>query len=347
MSTLSAQDFSLDGKRDQEAVSFSTLLGSEAAKRHLENALVSGQLSHAYLIEGAAGTGKKRLAFTLAKAILCEHPKEDGDACGACRSCRLMDHGSHPDFTFITYEGGTRSIQISQIRSELVEDVAILPYQSQRKVYVVDHADRMSTAAQNSLLKTIEEPPSYAVILLLCENVTAILPTILSRCVTVRTEPLTDTQLFRVLTREGADPSMAQLAVEFASGSLGRARTLLGDESFRSARSDLYSFLSRLPKTSDIDKLRAGELLGKTREDMERSLMLMTLFFRDVLVFQKTGDEEQIRCRDFADGIKAVSRRYAAPQLIEVLDGLSEALLSVRSNGNLALIADCVMMTLM
>ena len=165
------------------------VLGHEEILKHLQNAAAMEQVSHSYIFAGEKGSGKKLLAKLFAMTLQCEeHGKEP---CLHCSSCKKAMNRNHPDIIYINHEKPA-SIGIEDIREQLIGDVAINPYKGPYKIYIVDEAEKLTVQAQNALLKTIEEPPAYAVILLLVNNEGALLPTISSRCVTLNFKPVRD-----------------------------------------------------------------------------------------------------------------------------------------------------------
>ena len=147
--------------------------------------MTADAVSHAYILNGERGSGKKLLANLFAMSLQCENRDEDGDACGKCRSCRQAAGGKQPDSIRIMHDK-PNTIGGGYIRTQVNDDIMIRPYSSKYKIYIIADADMMSVEAQNALLKTIEEPPEYAVIMLLTENAETLLPTIRSRCVMMK-----------------------------------------------------------------------------------------------------------------------------------------------------------------
>ena len=168
---------------------FKDILGHEQIKEHFQNAVSTGRISHAYILSGEAGMGRKSLANAFALSLLCE--KGLPDPCMECHACKQVLSGNHPDLIYVTHEKPA-SIGVDDIRKQINDTIQVRPYSSYYKIYIVDEAEKMTAQAQNALLKTIEEPPSYAVILLLTTNPDAFLPTILSRCVQLKLKPLKD-----------------------------------------------------------------------------------------------------------------------------------------------------------
>ena len=169
---------------------FHEIIGHDDVVNHLQNAIQMGKISHAYIFNGEVGAGKKMLASAFAMALQCE--KHGTDPCMECDSCKRALSKNHPDIITITHEK-PNSIGIEDIRIQLIDDVSIKPYTGPYKIYILNEAEKLTLQAQNALLKTIEEPPAYAVILLLTSNADSLLPTISSRCVTLNLRPVKET----------------------------------------------------------------------------------------------------------------------------------------------------------
>ena len=148
---------------------FKDVVGHKNIIKYIQNAVTADAVSHAYILNGERGSGKKLLANLFAMSMQCQNRAEDGDACGKCQSCKQAMSGNHPDIIRVTHEK-PNSISVDDIRTQVNDDIVIRPYSSKYKVYIIADADMMTVQAQNALLKTIEEPPLYAVIMLLTEN---------------------------------------------------------------------------------------------------------------------------------------------------------------------------------
>ena len=165
---------------------FPQIIGHEAIMKHLQNAIRAKKISHAYIFHGEEGMGKKTLALRFAKTLQCT---ERGVVpCNNCKSCRQTDSGNQPDILWTSHEKA--SIGVDDIRTQVNADIQVKPYQSPYKIYIIDDADKMTENAQNALLKTIEEPPDYAIILLLARSRQNLLATILSRCIILDLKPI-------------------------------------------------------------------------------------------------------------------------------------------------------------
>ncbi len=265
---------------------FQDIIGQEQITGHLQNAIRMGKVSHAYIIQGEAGSGKKLLAETFATTLQCE---EGGiEPCGHCQSCKQAVSGNHPDIRRVTHEKA--SISVDDIRLQLNNDILVKPYSRPYKVYIIDEAEKMTEQAQNAMLKTIEEPPEYAVIILLTVNAKLLLPTILSRCILLNVRPVARGQITKLLTEHhGIASFMAEVAADFADGVPGKAIAYAQSGEFVELKDEVIKVLRRL------NSMPAEELYKKVKEwagrktELPDILSLMNLWYRDVLVMKSTN----------------------------------------------------------
>ena len=166
---------------------YADIYGHNDIKEHLQKCIELKKVSHAYIFNGGLGSGKKTMAALFAKALQCEEGKMQ--PCGKCPSCIHADSKNHPDIIYVTHEK-PNVISVDNIRQQVNADIGIKPYSGDYKVYIIDEAEKMNVQAQNALLKTLEEPPEYAIILLLATRAEAMLQTILSRCVVLNIKPV-------------------------------------------------------------------------------------------------------------------------------------------------------------
>lgn len=166
--------------------SFKEIEGNEHIIKSMRRAVKNKMVSHAYIISGAEGSGKKLIASAFAKALLCDERADE--PCCKCVSCRTFDGGNNPDMIYV-YPKKTKALSVDDVREQITSDVNIKPYNHDYKIYMIPKADTLTVQAQNALLKTLEEPPEYAVFILLAENTAAFLPTVLSRCVLFDIKP--------------------------------------------------------------------------------------------------------------------------------------------------------------
>ena len=204
--------------------SFKDVVGHKNIIKYISSAVQADAVSHAYILNGERGSGKRLLANLFAMSLQCQNRAEDGEACGKCQSCKQAQSGNQPDIIKVTHEK-PNTISVDDIRTQVNNDIVIKPYSSKYKIYIIPEADLMSAQAQNALLKTIEEPPEYAVIMLLTENAEALLPTIRSRCVMMKLRNIKDQLVKKYLMEHLHVPDyQAEIDASFAQGSIGRAK---------------------------------------------------------------------------------------------------------------------------
>lgn len=230
-SEFSAADFNF------LSMSLKEIFCQDKALLTLQKAFASGKVPHAYIFAGLEGVGKLKTAREWAKLLLCEHPTEENqfyDSCGSCKSCRLFEADSHPDFNLVykellefTKDGKGKSSPVDLpkdvIKEFLIEKVSTRPTLSQRKIYIVSEAEKLNAFSQNSLLKVLEEPPKYCSIILLCTRLEKLLPTTKSRCQTIRFGPIGLDRIIENLKQMDIDEKKAQYFARLAQGSLGLA----------------------------------------------------------------------------------------------------------------------------
>ena len=215
---------------------FSEIIGHEQIIGHLQNAIRTGKISHAYIINGERNAGKEFIARSFAMALQCE--KGGSEPCGECHSCKQAISRNQPDIIYVSHEK-PNTIGVEDIREQINNDIGIKPYSSPRKVYIMNEGEKMTPQAQNALLKTLEEPPEYAVIVILTTNVEALLPTVLSRCVVLNMKPVSDALVKKYLMEELAVPDYkANICVAFARGNVGKAKMLATSEEFENVKAE-------------------------------------------------------------------------------------------------------------
>ncbi len=316
---------------------FADIIGQTAVKKHLITAVEQGKVSQAYIISGEKGSGKKMMAEAFAAYLLCRHEPRGGDACGECPSCRKLEHGNHPDVIYVTHE--KTQITVDDIREQVTGTVDIRPYESEKKVYIIDEAQKMNIEAQNAILKTLENPPDYVVILLLTENAWAFLPTILSRCVRLDLKPLPEKTIEKYLMSQNQLPDyMARLYAMFAQGNLGKAVTAATDEEFRSRRAAVVDLAKGIAGEPYYSYAQKAENVAADKEGADEYLDLLSLWYRDVLLYKAVGADDRLCYSDEAFTI----RRIAGSMSYERLNRLFEAVDTSRSKLKANVRADLV-----
>jgi DNA polymerase-3 subunit delta' len=268
---------------------FQAIVGQEKAKRILQQSLRRKTVSHAYLFSGPPGTGRKKAALAFAKALFCTSGGDD--ACGECLACRKFEHGNEPDLHLIAPDGN--SIKIDQIR-DLQKELSYRNATSHQKVYIMEHAEKMTLPAANSLLKFLEEPSSPIVAILLTDNGQAVLPTIRSRAQWVPFLPMAPRQMLQVLLEEEQPALLARAAVHLASG-LDACRELIHQEGFAEIRNVVIQLGKESLTRYAAAMITAQQQVFKTglNEHIELLLSMLGLWYRDMIHFQ-AGRQESI-----------------------------------------------------
>ena len=324
--------------------SFSDIVGQEQLKEHLQKAIETGKISHAYIINGESGCGKKHIATLFAMAIQCEDKEKA--PCRECRSCKQSLSGNHPDIIYVTHEK-PNSIGVEDIRTQLNNDIGIKPYSSQFKVYIIDEGEKMTPQAQNAILKTIEEPPSYAVILILTTNVEAMLPTIMSRCVVLNVRPVSDQLVRKYLMEQYQIPDYkAEVCTAFARGNIGRAKSLASSDDFEHMKSDVVSLLQ------DVDQMDISEIVASIKKitdekyNIDSYLDFIAVWYRDILLYKATNDMNHLIFKEEIQYIRKVADRSSYQDIEEVITSIDKAKSRLKANVNFDLTMELMLLTM-
>lgn len=311
---------------------FREIVGHKQEIAHLERAIETGKVSHAYIFNGDKGTGKHRLAQAFAETLQCEEPGLQ--PCGVCHSCRQAVSGNHPDIIYVGHEKPT-SIGVEDIREQLTGDIQIRPYNGKYKIYIIPDAEKMTVQAQNAMLKTIEEPPEYAVILLLTTNEQSFLDTIRSRCVLLNLKPVPNEQVKAYLMEQVQVPDyQADICVEFAQGNIGKAIRLASSEDFAAIKS------SAMQLVRNAGKMEISAIIDYVRDVQEYKISiqdyldLLALWYRDMVYFKATRDIDGIIFRDELRTIREAVKVCSYEGVEEVMKAIESAKMRLNANVN-------------
>ena len=321
---------------------FDDILGNYQIKSSIKNAVMTGTANHAYIISGIKGSGKKTIAKAFASALLCEG---ENPPCGNCQSCRMAESGNNPDIIF-PVPTKTKTISIDDIREQIIASASVKPYMFKYKIFIIDEADKMTVAAQNAFLKTLEEPPGYAVFMLLAESIESFLPTILSRCALLRTEGVASGSIRSLLISRGIDPEKAAVAAEYSRGSIGEALELAENEDFIAMRDDITAILSGIYDKENIDVMLLGEYFNNTYKGDRRITDIAALWFRDLLTAKVTGDEKYIIQKDKKDMLFEAAERETAESIIKKSQAVKKTAEWLRINANFRLAMEVMLMNI-
>jgi DNA polymerase-3 subunit delta' len=317
---------------------FSDIVGHERAVDLLRRSLRSGKTAHAYIFEGPSGCGRRKTALALVQALFCASGGDD--ACGACPSCRKVAAGNHADIHIVEPLPDKRDISISQLR-DVQRDLAMRPYEAPRAACIIEPADRMNISSANSFLKTLEEPPGNAIIILITENADMLLPTIRSRCQLLRFAPLSSEQIRLILEQGGMDSATASLLAPLANGSMGRALELDND-SLALRRDLVVRHLAKLTLDRVVTIFEASEELSGSRDETLENMDMLISFSRD-LVHLTAG------CNDITNStirpiLERLSSRLSLQGALRLADDILDTRRSIQRNANAKLALDNLFM---
>jgi DNA polymerase-3 subunit delta' len=317
---------------------FAEIVGHEQIVEVFRRSVRSGKTPHSYIFEGIPGCGRRKTALALIQALYCT--AVDDDACGVCASCRKIISGNHGDIHFVEPLPDKRDISVEQLR-ELQRELSLRPYEAPRKACIMEPAERMSVNAANSLLKTLEEPPGNALIILLTENAEMLLPTIRSRCQLIRFSALSTENVRLLLEKKGVAAEVADLLAPLSEGSMQRAGEL-DNEALAARREKLISHLAALDLGRISTVFDTAEELAGNRDETLASLDLLLSFARDT-VYLNAGSPDIVNTT-----IRPDLERFAAgitlERALQMLGDIMETRRAVQRNANNKLALDCLFM---
>ena len=324
--------------------SFKDVVGHKDILKYISSAVENNRVSHAYIQNGERGSGKKMLANLFAMTLLCE--TGDNEPCGKCHSCKQAESGNHPDIIRVTHEK-PNSISVDDIRTQVNNTVDIKPYQGPYKVYIIPQADMMTPQAQNAILKTIEEPPSYAVFLLLTENAETLLPTINSRCVMLKLRNIKDTLIKKYLMENLEIPDYkADMCTAFAQGNMGRAIMLANSDHFNEIREEAVQLLKHISEMELNEIVAAVKNISVYKLEITDYLDIIMIWYRDVLLYKATKEIDKVVFKDQLQSIKEQARKSSYEGIELILESLEKAKARLKANVNFDLVMELLFLTI-
>ncbi len=323
---------------------FTDIVGQEQLKEHLQNAIAMNKVSHAYIINGERNAGKEFIAKVFAMALQCE--KKEAEPCGECHSCKQALSNNQPDIIYISHEK-PNTIGVEDIRAQINNDIVIKPYSSPRKIYIVNEGEKMTPQAQNALLKTLEEPPEYAVILILTTNVEALLPTVLSRCVVLNMKPVSDALVKKYLMEQlGVPDYKANICVAFARGNIGKAKLLASSEEFEKVKDEAISLVKNINDMEIHEIVKAIKKISEYKFDVNDYLDILMAWYRDVLFFKATKDVNSLVFKEEIQQIMRVSDRSTYEGIETIVNALQSAKKRLEANVNFDLTMELLLLAI-
>jgi len=335
---------------------FSAIVGHHRIVSLLSRAIAHDRLPPSLLLAGPAGIGKRSAALAVAEAVNCLQPRQtpelEREACGECTSCRRIIRGVHPDVILIQ-PGDTGTIKIEQVR-DVIDRAGYRPFEGRRRVVIIDEADAMVAAAQNALLKTLEEPPSASVFILVSSMPDALLPTVVSRCPKLRFGPLSASEVADVLVRDHHyAESDARAAAVDAGGSIGRALDAEA-ANLTEARDAAQRILEQAARTTDPSRLidSVQNIVSKKgnsaseRDQLAACLRVTASLLRDLGLLAARADTAVLANSDLHASLQALSRSYDADRATRAYSAVDQALAALERNASPKVVVDWLVLQL-
>lgn len=323
---------------------FKDVVGHNDIIDYIKVAVEQDKVSHAYILNGEKGCGKKMLAGLFAMTLQCESGQPE--PCMECRSCKQIDSSNHPDVIYVRHEK-PGSISVDDIREQVNGDIMIKPYQGPYKIYIIPDAELLTTQAQNALLKTIEEPPEYAIIFLLTENAGLLLPTINSRCVMLKFRNIKDTLIRKYLMEKMEIPDYkADICTAFSQGNLGRAIMLATSEHFNEIKDDAVQLLKYINDMELYEIMEAIKRISIFKLEVTDYLDIMAIWYRDVLIYKATKDANTVVFGEELPFIKEQATKSSYEGIEIILQAFEKAKARLKANVNFELVLELLLLTI-
>jgi DNA polymerase-3 subunit delta' len=320
------------------------LIGHEWAVDMLKKHVVNGTTRHAYLFCGPPGLGRRTLALRFAQALNCTTPSDAGIPCGTCRDCKGIQAMQHADLSVIQAESEGGTLKVDQIR-DMRKTMILKPYMSKYRVAIFLRFQEANDNAANALLKTLEEAPSYAVLILTADNPEQLLPTIVSRCEILRLRSSSIEEIIIDMESKGLDSDKAKLIAHISSGRPGYARRLIEDEVLLDTREERLNELLTLLSASRVEKFSYADKLARDKDSMRQAITFWISYWRDIMLRTTQAGISLVNV-DRNVEIEELARQVDLSTARKVVGGLENALEKMDRNVNPRLLAEVMLLDL-
>ena len=320
---------------------FTQVLGHKSTIENLQNAIKKGQVSHSYLFEGEESIGKRMVALSFAKTLLCK--KQGLQPCNNCNSCLKFDNFNHPDFELIEPEKD--KIKRDEIKN-IIDNINIAPLESPRRIFIIDNSDKIGVEGQNALLKTLEEPPSYINIILITSNINKLIPTILSRCERIKFYPVETKKIGEFLvSKYDKTIEEASFISHFTKGSVGRAITLSETPEFFEMREEVLNIIDSIIKGDKFKAFSSMDFFLNNKEDYEEILDIIIYWFRDLILYKELGNTELLVNKDKTSLLSSQSFLKEG-QINDIINRIMDTKKDIRGNVNYQLAMETMLLSM-
>ncbi len=319
------------------------MIGQEWAAELLAQHVARGEMRHAYLFCGPPGVGRRTLALRFAKALNCTQPPQPGQPCGACRTCEQIERMQHADLSVVQVLEDASSIKVEQIR-DLQHSLSLSPYSARYRVALLLNFEQATQNAQNALLKTLEEAPERAILLVTAGSPENLLPTIVSRCEVMRLRPLSVEALQSALEKDQAvSPDQARLAAHLSGGRPGYALQYLRDSALQEHRKKWLDELVNLLNSRRLQRFQTAEVISKDKDKLRQVLLIWLSFWRDLMLCC-AGSNAPLTNLDRESDLRAAAMQIDLATARERTSALEDALSGLDANLNPRLLTEVLLL---
>lgn len=321
---------------------FSDIIGHDKIINSLKNTIKNDTIAHGYLFKGPKTIGKTMVGLAFSKTLLCR--KKGLEPCNVCKSCIQFDSNNHPDLHIEEPEGDSfKKEQIDEIQKEIRK----LPYEGDRKIFILKSADTMTTQAQNSFLKTLEEPPKDTIIIMTAINDRNILPTIRSRSQILKFSPVDKKVIEEFLVnRYNIDKNKAHMISSFSSGVVGRAKEICESEEFNDIREGLINIIKNNISNDSFKSFTTSKFFEENKDKINDILDIMLTWFRDLLIYKQTSNGELLINKDKVDLLTEQAFKLSTDKIHDIIDNIIETKDNISSNVNFQLSIELMLLNL-
>lgn len=324
--------------------SFKEIVGHEDIITHFKSSIEKGKVSHAYILNGEKGVGKKLIAGVVSKTLQCE--AGGTDPCEKCHSCKQVESNNQPDIIWVSHEK-PNVISVDEIRQQVNNDIVVKPYSSKYKIYIISDAQLLNPQAQNALLKTIEEPPEYAIIMLLTNNIDKLLPTILSRCIVLNFKPIKEIDMLDYLVDiVGIDEKKAYFCTNFAMGNLGKAVRLAISEDYNELIRDCKYVLRNIYDMDIEEIISSIKKVNNYKLEINDYLDVMIMWYRDILMLKISGNPNKLIFKDDYSYIKKQASKISYEGVDQIIAAIEKVKVRLEANVNFDIAMELMLLTI-
>lgn len=307
------------------------IVGQDKLLSNLRNYIKNEKMVHAYIFYGEEGIGKTTLAKEFAAMILCKEKDVNKRPCGKCSSCIKFNSGNHPDMYILEPE--KKEYTIDQL-SEIQKNMRIKPNESERKVFIFTEGDSLSVSFQNKFLKILEEPPESVVILITVNNIESLLDTTVSRCQSIKVNPVTLDDSIKYMASKYGDIADHRFIISFANGNIGKVQRLAEDQEFISLRDKVIDMTETIADKDLLKTMDKSAFFEEEKDNIYDILDILELWFRDILLYLKIEKKDYIINSDKYDIIKREANKFNADKIYEILDVIDSTKSDLKRNSN-------------